>query len=72
MSKENESERLVRLKMKDGTFIEFHRDADKTVRVSHEGIEIRLAHGTGLNTVQLFALLEPLGETIIEEEDTDG
>jgi hypothetical protein len=71
MSKEKESETLARLKLRDGTFIDFYRDADKTVRVNHEGIEIKLPHGTGLNTIQLFALLEPLGETIIEE-DTDG
>ena len=65
------SERLVRIKLKDGTFIDFQRDDDKTVRVMHEGSEIRLPHGTGVNTTQLFGLLEPMGETIIEGDDDD-
>ena len=66
-----ESERLARIKCKDGTYIEFTRDEKKTVRVIHEGSEVVLPKATGMNTAQLFALLEPMGETIIDEEDSD-
>jgi actin-like ATPase involved in cell morphogenesis len=66
-----ENERLVRIKCRDGTVIEFTRDETKTVRVTHEGTEITLPKATGITTTQLFALLEPMGETIIEEEDND-
>ena len=66
-----ENERLVRIKCKDGTVIEFTRDEAKTVRVTHDGSEITLPKATGMTTTQLFALLEPMGETIIEEDDND-
>jgi hypothetical protein len=64
-------ERLVRIKCKDGTFIEFTRDEMKTVRVTHEGSEVILPKATGMTTTQLFALLEPMGEIEIEENDDD-
>ena len=66
---ESEAERLVRLKLKDGSFIEFTRDAKKTVRINHEGLEVTLPKATGMTTTQLFAMLEPLGE--LEEEKDD-
>jgi actin-like ATPase involved in cell morphogenesis len=66
-----ENERLARIKCKDGTFIDFTRDEKKTVRVTHEGSEIILPKATGITTTQLFAMLEPMGETIIEEEDDE-
>jgi hypothetical protein len=65
------NERLVRIKCKDGTFIEFTRDEAKTVRVTHDGTEISLPKATGVTTTQLFALLEPMGETEIEEDSDD-
>ena len=64
-----DTERLVRIKCKDGSFIEFTRDEKKTVRVTHDGTEISLPKATGITTTQLFAMLEPMGETIIEEEE---
>ena len=66
-----ENERLVRIKCKDGTVIEFTRDETKTVRVTHDGSEITLPKATGMTTTQLFALLEPMGETIFEEDDNE-
>ena len=59
-------EPLIRLKLEDGTFIEFHRTENKEVHICHEGHCVILPHCTGQQTLDLFALLEPFGE--IEEE----
>jgi hypothetical protein len=63
-----ESEHLVRLALKDGTHIDFHRDADKTVRICYSDHCVILPNATAQLTASLFSLLEPLGETILEEE----
>jgi len=67
-----ESEHLVRLTLKDGTHIDFHRDDDKTVRVCREDHCVILPKASGMLTTELFALLEPLGDVLLEEEDQDG
>jgi hypothetical protein len=41
------------------------------VRVTHDGTEIKLPKATGMTTTQLFALLEPMGEIITEDDDDD-
>lgn len=61
---------LVKLELKDGRTVEFHRDPDNTVRICCKEFCISLPHGTGQTTMQLFALLEPLGK-IIEEDDSE-
>jgi len=65
------AELLVKLVLKDGSVFEFFRDADKTVRVCHDDHCLALPKATGITTTQLFALLEPLGETVIEEDDDE-
>jgi hypothetical protein len=64
-----ESEHLASIKLKDGSLIKFQRDENKTVRVTHDGTEIKLPKATGMTTTQLFALLEPMGEIITEDDD---
>jgi|GEM_PF-6716571 len=58
-------EHLVRINLEKGGFIDFYRD--------HDGNKISLCSGehcvnlpelTGLQTTELFSLLEPLGEKI--------
>lgn len=67
----DELECLVRIALKDGSHIAFHRDNDKAVHICHEDHCVILPHATGHLTTELFALLEPLGEAILEE-DTNG
>ncbi len=63
------SEPLIRLKLHDGTFIDFYRTDNNEVHVCRDGHCVILPHGTGQQTVDFLALLEPLG-TI--EEVPDG
>lgn len=63
------TEHLIRLKLKDGTSIDFHRTENNEVRVCHKDHCVILPHGTGQQTLDLFALLEPFGE--IEEESDE-
>jgi hypothetical protein len=66
---EIETEHLVRLKLQDGTYLDFHRDADNTVRVCRsDGHCLYLPRASGLLTTELFTLLEPLGEAIFHKE----
>lgn len=62
----SDTERLVRLRMKDGRHVDFFRDEDNTVRIKSDTQEVKLPHASGEQTTQLFSLLEPYGE--IEEE----
>ena len=66
---EETAEHLIRLKLKDGTNIDFRRTENKEVHICHEGHCVILPHCTGQQTVDLFALLEPFGEI---EEESDG
>ncbi len=67
-----DSEHLVRLALKDGGFMDFHRDADNTVRICFEERCVIIPNATGQLTSSLFALLEPLATTISEEENEDA
>lgn len=61
-----ESEYLVRLRLKDGSAIDFHRTENKNVRICHKDHCVILPGASGQVTLDLLALLEPFGE--IEEE----
>lgn len=63
-------EHLIRLKLKDGTFIDFRRSENKEVHICHGDHCVILPHCTGQQTLDLFALLEPFGE--IEGEKLNG
>ena len=60
------AETLIRLKLEDGTFIEFRRTDNKEVHICRDDYCVILPHCTGQQTLDLLALLEPFGE--IEEE----
>lgn len=64
---EEPAELLIRLRLKDGTSIEFRRTENKEVHVCDGDHCVILPHFTGQQTVDLFALLERFGE--IEEEN---
>ncbi len=63
------SEHLIRLKLKDGTSIDFSRTENKEVHICCAAHCVILPHCTGQQTLDLFALLEPFGEI---EEESDG
>lgn len=70
--KRQESEHLVRLRTKEGNFIDFYRDENKTVRItSSEGNEIKLPRASGMTTSQIFSMLEPLGEILPPEGEEE-
>ena len=60
------AEHLIRLKLKDGSLIDFHRTANNEVHICHKDHCVILPGASGRVTMDLFALLEPFGE--IEEE----
>ena len=61
------AEHLVRLKLKDGSTIDFRRTENNEVHVCHDDHCVILPKASGQVTLDLFALLEPFGE--IEEEN---
>jgi len=63
------TEHLIRIKLKDGTNIDFSRTENNEVHICHENHCVILPHCTGQQTLDLFALLEPFGEI---EEELDG
>lgn len=63
------AERLIRLKLEDGTFIEFHRTESNEVHICHAERCVILPKASGQLTLDLFALLEPFGEIIEEKTD---
>jgi hypothetical protein len=65
-----ESERLAKIKLKNGGTMEFYRDENKAVRVLRDGVEVVLPKATGMATSQLFSLIEPMVESI-EEDDNE-
>lgn len=69
MAEAEPAELLISIKLKDNTIIDFRRTENKEVHICHAGHCVILPHCTGQITVDLFALLEPLGEV---EEQTDG
>jgi len=62
-------EKLIKIALADGTFIEFLRDDDKGIHVCRDNFCVILPEATGKITTELFALLEPLGK--IEEEEAN-
>lgn len=59
-------EHLIKLKLKDGTTIEFRRTKNNEVHICRGDHCVILPRASGQVTLDLFALLEPFGE--IEEE----
>lgn len=62
---EGKVERLIRLKLEDGTSIEFRRTENKEVHICRCEHCVILPDCTGQQTMDLFALLENFGR--IEE-----
>ena len=65
-------EHLVRIKLEKGDFIDFYKD-DQNGKISLCSQEqcANLPDLTGLQTTELFALLEPLGEKIEFPPDSE-
>ena len=63
------AEHLIRLKLEDGTFIDFRRTENNEVHVCHDDHCVIIPNASGQLTLDLFALLEPLGKI---EEESDG
>ena len=63
------TERLIRLKLEDGTTIDFHRTENNEVHVCHGDHCVIFPHASGKLTLDLFALLEPFGKIAEEELD---
>lgn len=68
-------EHLAHIKLAKGDFIDFYKDTDNgKISLCSQEHCASLPEMTGLETTELFALLEPLGETIefpAEEEKTE-
>ncbi len=65
----SEKEHLVRINLKDGGAIDMHKQ-DGDVTLSSDGHEVTIPHATGQQALDLYALLEPLGESVeFPEED---
>jgi hypothetical protein len=65
------SERFVRLTLKDGSHLDFHRDDDNMVRIcsDKDGHCTLLPHASGRQVLELFGLLEAVGDVVIEEDE---
>lgn len=63
------AEHLIRLKLEDGTSIDFRRTENNEVHICRNDHCVILPHCTGQQTLDLFALLKPFGEI---EEKSDG
>lgn len=61
------AEHLIRLKLEDGTSIDFLRTENNEVQICHGDHCVFLPKATGQQTLDLFALLEQFGK--IEEID---
>jgi len=64
------AEHLIRLKLEDGTFIDFRRTEKHEVLISREGHSVNLGKATGKQTLDLVALLEPFGH--LEEVNNEA
>ena len=56
-------EHLVRIHLKNGEFIDMHRD-DGDVKLCSKDHCVIIRKGTGAQALGLYSLLEPLGESI--------
>lgn len=64
-----EAEHLIRLKLEDGSFIDFRRTENNEVHICRDGHCVIFPKASGQLTLDLFALLEPFGKI---EEKSDG
>ena len=64
------AEHLIRLKLEDGTSIDFRRTENNEVHVCHNKHCVILPHCTGQQTLDLFALLETFGEIEEKQDET--
>lgn len=62
------AEQLVRIKLNDGSHIDFLREKDG-VNICHKDFCVHLPDAPGHTTLELFALLEPLGESVVFPPD---
>ena len=63
------AEHLIRLKLEDGTFIDFRRTENNEVHVCRDDHCVILPKASGQVTLDLFALLESFGEIVEEKSD---
>ncbi|MFH1031108.1 MAG: hypothetical protein V1767_00855 [Chloroflexota bacterium] len=63
-------EQLVRITLADGSCIDFKRGNDG-VLICREDSCVLLPNAPGHTTLELFALLEPLGDKITTEEENE-
>ncbi len=56
-------EHLVRIHLKNGESIDMHRD-NGDLKICHKDHCVIIPKGTGVQALGLYALLEPLGESI--------
>lgn len=70
---DNNKEHLVRIKVeRDDNFIDFYRDRETgKISLCSKDHCADLPDLTGLETTNLFSLLEPLGDKLEFPEDTD-
>lgn len=66
---DDRTEHLIKLALKDGSFIDFHRDNDNTVRVCREDFCVEIPNCPGNLALQLFALLDIQGKVVEENEN---
>ena len=65
-------EHLVRIKLEKGDFIDFYKDVEGgQISLCSQKQCASLPELTGLQTTELFALLEPLGEKIEFPSDSE-
>ena len=65
-------EHLVHIKLAKGDFIDFYKDTENgKISLCSQEHCVSLPALTGLETTQLFALLEPLGEKIEFPTDSE-
>lgn len=69
-----DKEHLIRIKVeRDDSFIDFYRDRDTgKISLCSKDHCADLPELTGLETTNLFSLLEPLGDKIEFPEDNEG
>lgn len=65
-----EPEHLIRLRLEDGTAIDFSRTENHDVLISHGDHVVNLGKASGQVTMDLLALLEPFGKIEEEKDET--
>jgi len=70
MGEKQRSERLVRLRLKDGSAIDMHRE-EQGIKICLEEQCVSLPDATGGQAAELFALLEAISEDVEFPEDLE-